>query len=587
MRHSPWICALLLIWLGGHAAAAGIRATVASRDIVVDQPFLIQVDVEGEEIGDVILPDSDDLGFTPTPSVRNRSTNITMLNGQIQRSNTLTLGYTAWAKREGEVTIPPLQVSIDGQKYSTQSIKILARKAEQAPQTAPRGQNPLRTATSAPSIEDVFRLEAVVDKTEVFQGEPITLNVRVLELQSRNVDLIGRPQLQMPDTEGFFASPEQQFQSEEIKDGWPYQVQEVRQILFPTGVGEYTIPPAYWQGQVRVLIEVGMRNLDRTLETDPIQIKVKPLPDKPAGFSGAVGQFDAKLGIKDQTLVQGVPTELEFSVIGRGNSNAVTEPNLPELPWAHLSGPEVDTQHDEQDWSLTRKTFTYTLTPLQAGEFEVPQTAFVFFHPDSATYKTDTLPRLPVQVKASKEGNQLVVLGGSQGAEQQAVQILAEGLQPNATGPAALQTRGAAAPATLLFLVAPPLAYGAFFFVNRRRQRLANDPAFARKLGAAAKLQRRLAQLNQSREPSDDLYRAVVGYIADHYNVSETGMTAQDAAGVLEREGVPQELREQLLKVLRACERRRYGGGDLSAHEVQALSSAALAATEKLEHGKP
>ncbi|MBI3117584.1 MAG: BatD family protein, partial [Candidatus Hydrogenedentes bacterium] len=464
---------------------------------------------------------------------------------------------------------------IDGEEYATKPIPLTVTKGGPAPELPLRRggrQQPLRSETSAPTLEDTVVFECGVDKQEVYQGEPLTLTIRILELDNPNVGTIGRPQFEPPSTEGFYAGPMHQTDSRDIRNGWPYVVKELRQTLFPTGVGEYTVGTASWQATVRAITQQGLRTDQKALTTRPIPVTVKALPARPPGFTGAVGQFQARLGMREQTLTQGVPTILELSIAGHGNPNAISAPELPPFSWAQVSGPEVDTQHDDQEWTQIEKVFRYTLTPLEAGTFQTPALRFIYFDPARESFETEDLPPLSLQVEASTESHRLVAVGGSENAPQQDVKILAQDLLPIITGETALRARKSARASVAPTFLGPPILYGGFFAYMRRKRRLAEDPGYARRVFARARSQKRLAHLAKSGEPSEDLYRAVMGYIADVFNSNETGMTSHDAQALLEREGVDAEVGESLVKILRACERRRYAGVSLRQEEVQALA---------------
>jgi hypothetical protein len=81
------------------------------------------------------------------------------------------------------------------------------------------------------------------------------------------------------------------------------------------------------------------------------------------------------------------------------------------------------------------------------------------------------------------------------------------------------------------------------------------------------------------------LFHALTGYLADRFNVSEAGMTSSDARRLLESRINDAELIDGVVKVLRTCERSRYGGGELGVEEVQALFRGAESILERLEAG--
>jgi hypothetical protein len=89
--------------------------------------------------------------------------------------------------------------------------------------------------------------------------------------------------------------------------------------------------------------------------------------------------------------------------------------------------------------------------------------------------------------------------------------------------------------------------------------------------------------MDSAEDASDSMYRAVLGFVADLYDVTEAGLTSADAKRLLETHHASPDSRDTLVKVLRACERRRYGGAPLSKNEIGALRQGAERAIEVLD----
>ena len=130
-------------------------------------------------------------------------------------------------------------------------------------------------------------------------GQPVTYTFRLYN----RVPLFSRPNYQPPQMSGFWSEDlPQSPPAQTTIEGLPYNVTELRTILFPTSAGAAHIGSA----QLAVTIEnLGSdpfsqdffaqffgRAEQKTLQTEPLTVHVKPLPDpKPADFDGAVGHF--------------------------------------------------------------------------------------------------------------------------------------------------------------------------------------------------------------------------------------------------------------------------------------------------------
>jgi hypothetical protein len=71
--------------------------------------------------------------------------------------------------------------------------------------------------------------------------------------------------------------------------------------------------------------------------------------------------------------------------------------------------------------------------------------------------------------------------------------------------------------------------------------------------------------------------------VADRYNLHESGMTSQEVTQILESRHIEPDVKEHIRKILRACERTRYGGGKLSSDELEALTRGAIEAIDRIE----
>jgi len=590
------LCMAILLVLAAHAhAQRGITATVRSTDVVENQPFLVTITARGGEVGDPILPVSPDVGFTPSPSVNSTSIGRRVEQGVTIVETMRRLGYNAWAKREGTVVIPPVTIYIDGQEFQSEPITLQVAPARETQPGLPQGRGhaqpqrpgpapPTRTDNTLPTLDDIVIFETSTDKSRVYPGEPIVLTLRIMVLSTPgvNINVTRRPSVSLPTTDGFYAGPMVQEMLSDIRNGWRYEVTEVRQPLFPTGTGEYMIGPASWRGTIRALTQQGMR-YEPTLRTDPIRIEVMPLPERPAGFSGAVGHFNVHPGLQQHQVPQGVPTRFTLRIEGRGNPNGILAPRFPSLPWANVSEPEVETNHDGQDWTRVQKTFSYNIVPLEVGEFETPELEFVYFDPQAERYHTVPIDPMPIHVQPSAEGSQLVALGGTQRPGHQQVTILGEDLLPLLASPRRLHRAQSNGIGTAAGVLAPPLLFLLFLGVMQRRKRLLTDSAYARNLFARSKAHKRLKHLEEAAEPAEALYRTLTAFLADKLDVNETGMTSEDARALLETRRADPRQAEALIQVLRNCERRRYASGTLRVEEVHALREAALTAVDALD----
>ena len=125
------------------------------------------------------------------------------------------------------------------------------------------------------------------------------------------------------------------------------------------------------------------------------------MPDNaPAGFSGAVGQYEITVWLEPKEVFAHQPASLYAAVSGTGNIHALPEPTWPQLrgwrAYNTLSSLDTDTQGD----GLINGTrvFERLIVSDQVGDFTIPPVTLVYFDPVADEFKTITSVPLPIKV---------------------------------------------------------------------------------------------------------------------------------------------------------------------------------------------
>lgn len=577
--------ALAMTLVSAAAAAADGKATasVESNQVTVGVPFLLTVRAEGKQVGEFKLPqDADGLELDPRPV---RTSTQAVFSGSAMRM-TVERGFQARATRSGRVKVPPLGVVIDGSTVFTKEFELTVVPG--LPVRPPRVASP-EVERDTMSLEEAVFATSEVDKSEVYEQEPVRLTLSLWQLDHEAVDIEPyRPEIEPPATEGFYAVPRVPAlvsNDRENRDGRPYRVIRFRQTLYPARTGELKVGEWTWEGSARFLSRGGRRYQDLVLQAPPVPVHVKGLPQPPPpDFRGAVGEFELRAELTDRLVAQGTPTKLVVRVIGRGNPDAVGDPVMPALENLQVSDPtrqEVPIQDPEG--TTVEKNFVYALTPLRSGTLRIPEVHYTYFDVGADEYVTQTAGPFELEVTPSQENAQRVVVDASQPLQGQAEVSAEPATAALVLDPGVLQPQRGGAAGTAAVVMAPPLAFAALALLMARKRRFQRDVRYARSYHARARAHRRLTGATRDVEPTEAVYRALAGYVADKSGVAEAGLTSADVARLLEANGVDDELREGYLKILRACERARYGASGLSEDEQHALTSAAQANVELLE----
>jgi hypothetical protein len=589
-----WIGYIGVMAFAGFCAAQEPTVTlrVERRTVQVNVPFTISIEATGTNVEDPVIPDVDGLRIGKVPTSEASRTSISMVNMRSSIVRIRKMGYDAVATRTGEVRIPPITVRVDGKVLQTQPA-VLNVVAERGPrparpqppaQTLPRPRRPSAEKDSELTWDDLAFFTSTADKTEAYQGEPILLRLSLWCILADGVAVGSRtqPPIKYPDSQGFYAATLDPQVSQQERKGWSYEVTELQQCLFPTTTGQLTIGPAHWEGMARALTRFGAQQHSYSLDTDPIVVNVRPLPTPPEGFSGSVGDFTFEAALNRNETIQGSPVTLQMKLKGRGNPSATGEPQLPHIDGVYLSDPQKDTQQLGDGISV-EKTVTYLITPLEPGDMTIPEITFSYFDPRAGSYKTLAQGPFTVHVLASAEPDRRVLVGENVPVPEGSVSVVGEDIHPIVTDAGLLRPRRTPVPATVAFFSGPVIAYASLALWMRRKRRFERDVGFARGYRAKSRAHARLRAVERAEQPSEALYHALSGFIADKFNVSEAGMTSADAEKLLATRGIDAQVAATVSKTLRACDRARYADARLSDDEVRALIHAASAAMNDIE----
>lgn len=568
-----------LAWLA-RADEGGVEVIVEQRQVAVDTQFLVTVRATGKRIGQMKLPGYAE-GLEIDPSPRRNFSSTVISNGKMTTS--LERSFLVRATRPGKVTLPPFGVEIDGVLQYSNALELTAVPSPQSPMLRP-GED--RTPTRL-TMRDLLFITTDVDKVDVYIGEPIQLTLSLWQMDLDEILVeANRAEVSAPSTEGFYTlprTPQLVDRSTEIQGDRRYRVERYRQMLFPMKTGTLTIGAWKWTGSARFRSQYGLEHKELTLDAPALVVNVKALPPGPAEFSGAVGSFVLKGEVTAKEVVQGTPFELMIRVTGEGNPNAIGNPVVAKFEGAHVSDPKKsDTPIGGSQGMAIEKSFVYTVTPTRPGPLTIPEVRFVHFDPVAGQYKSAVVGPFEVNVLPSGKQTERVVVDASTPMEPIGIPSGGE-MRPLVFDPGTLRPRGMSTPELAVLVALPPVAYLALSLFLRRRRKLIEDPRYARAVRAEARAIKRLDSVRESSEPSEALYRALSGYLADKFDVEESGMTSSDAARLLEANGVDSEVATGIVRILRACERARYGATDLGPDEAVALESGARTAIRRLE----
>ena len=562
-----------------------IRMWVNRRTVNTNEWFWIYLEATGF---DVAMPDTigaDGIEID-TSQVSNRS-----VTSQFNRTGVRTYkrGYYARATRTGRIEIPPVEFLVSRRMAKSNSLELnVVGSGNQVTsgRPSPQGIRPQEpTQRKQLTRDDLVFIRMETDKTDVYLGEQILFKAQLWQINYRDIStgpLQGALNIP-PTTEGFYVDELEPLSYETDLNSWRYNVHERRKLLYPTKAGELDIGAWHWEG-VALINRHSIRNRERigyVEDQGPIHINVKPLPDAPEGFSGGVGDYQVEATLESNTGETGVPIEFTVLVRGQGNADALGAPEIPNVPWAHVSEPEQLTRamtNPNEGIPTMLKAFHYKITPLRGGTQELPEIKYATFNPITEEYDVASMGPYTFSIETDTSSPQHLVVPEDVSLAQRTVRVLQEDIQPMLDAPSGLRRASRGSAGSMVLLALPVVLYIVVLLVLTQRRRLRDDVGYARSRVAKTKGIKGLKDVFSSDEPSDALFRTVSGYIGDKFNVHDKGMTSADVDDLLKSHDVDGDIRETVSKILKSCERARYGSQSLSEPEVRALVQAAESA---------
>ena len=348
-RFAVFICISLSSFLFPLSTYSQTLTGSAPSHVAVGEQFRLTYTINTQNVSDFRAGDiPEELEVLIGPN-RSMQSSYQMINGHTSSSSSITYTYIVCATKNGSFTIPPAHVVVGGKTISSNTVTI---KVSGSPQSSNSGsprqrrqddEAEIRDAGSQISGSDLF-IKVSANKKRVHEQEPILLTYKVYTL-------VGLTSLRgdMPDLKSFYTQevslPSQKSFSVETFNGRPYKTTTWSQyVMFPQMTGKLQIPSITFEG----IVVQQNRNIDpfeaffnggsgyvevkKKIVAPSVEIQVDPLPERPVGFSGGVGQFSVSAQLNKTETKANDPVSLRLTVSGAGNLKLVKQPqvNLPK-----------------------------------------------------------------------------------------------------------------------------------------------------------------------------------------------------------------------------------------------------------------
>ncbi|WP_201353333.1 BatD family protein [Hydrogenimonas urashimensis] len=390
MRRHPGkrlLWALLFVPL--FLAAAGIKMHVDRKEVTRGDTVTFSITAEGEDVAFPVLKEID--GF-PILGTSQRS-NISIINGHTSRS--VTKSYTFAPMRD--VTIPSLEVKVDGTLYRTDPVRI---SVSDAPKPGTR--------------KGDARLEIDIDKKRVHVGEPVTFDVVI---RYRRDARFAQVDLQSPEFPNFWIKKVGEVQKSYEGE---YIVEKQRYLIFPQKAGSFKLGPltAKIAKRVRVKPPINDPFFDddffngffarlewSRIASNAVTIQVDPLP----GNVELYGDFTIRASVDRQRVEANQPVRVTIEIEGEGNIDDIKkfEPHIPDTV-VYSDDPVVKERITEGRYG---GTFKETVTIVSDHDFTIPSFVLRYYDKERQQVIEKRTEPIPIKVVGGKKNADVKDLG--------------------------------------------------------------------------------------------------------------------------------------------------------------------------------
>jgi len=545
---------------GTTQAQVKFEANVSKSKLGVNER--LRVDFEMNQDGDDFKAPSFS-GFTVVGGP-NQAVSNSWINGK--RSYSKTYSYFLAPTARGKFTIGQAEITVEGNTYKTSPKQIEVTAAVDTPKD---GNNSDYVAS------ENLHLVAEISNSNPYLNEAITVVYKLYV--SPRVSVSNWREVDSPVYSDFWS---QNIDIRQLKietgqyEGEPYRYVVLRKtILYPQKTGELDIEPLTLSVAVDVPSDrrdiFGGRlyeTIDKTVAAGKRSINVKPLPaqNKPAGFTGAVGDFSFKVVPSKTDLAATESLNVQVQVSGNGNLKLFDLPSL-EVPSSLEKYEPERSENVRTDLKGTQGSITdnYTIVPTQKGKFPIPALSFSYFDISTKTYKTINSNEILLDVKTAPAG--ATYTSSSQNSVAKQTVDAGEQFRYIKLNTNLKPIDNSTFLGSGLFwalLLSPGLFILLAIFLGKKKEAIAGDVA-GNKIKKANKLARKY--LSEAKKNLGDqktfyiaLERALHNYLKAKLHIQTSDMSKDRIKELLQAKNADAETTNEFISLLTSCEFARY-----------------------------
>lgn len=390
---------------------------------VIGKLDVLQIEYQADDadIEQFVLPKFNNWTVISGPNL----SSSTMQTGNIVKQQ-MVYSVIVQPNATGTLTVPGASALINSKPQKSNSVSVQVKNVNhlpgaQAPSQPSVGSlfDQLPFEDEVPSAQYLKKGEKAIDKIKnnilvrlevnkqsCYVGEPILVTYKLCTRLRSKSKVVKQPQF--TGCTVVELTGEDQDQHVEKVNGIDYNVFIIRKVqLVPLEAGRLVLPQASVENRVTFYNAEKLSYRDLyynprsapaeeqlvTLQNKPETIEVKALPPFPSisnsDFSGAVGNFDATVVIKENNITTNTTNHLDFTIEGSGNIQQVKAPVINWPKGIEVFETTEQTQEDKSAFPVKyKKTFSFPFIANKKGNYSFPSLQFTYFDPIENKYIT-------------------------------------------------------------------------------------------------------------------------------------------------------------------------------------------------------
>ncbi len=378
---------ILLFTVQSLFAQVTFKTVVSKNQLGLNERLRIEFSIDKQGADDFTPPNFNNFKVLAGPS---QSSSFSSINGKT--SYKLTYIYIIQPSVKGTFTISSASITYEGQIIKSNTVRIRVTDAIEIPEDP---DDPRYVASQN------IHLVAEVSNLNPYVGESISV-VYKLYVNISKVNVQNTREVESPSFNGFWN------QNIEVKKwvakngsykGQPHRFVIVKKmVLIPHKAGRLTIDPM--EMEITAGVPIGRRdffgnmlmndvNFTSTSGKKIINVKELPYQNKPANFTGAVGDYDFTVTASKTELNANESSQIKVEISGTGNLKLVKLPGIETPKELEIYEPEHKENITTTLGGLKGKVYDqYAIVPQYRGKFKIPEVSFSYFNPKEEKYHT-------------------------------------------------------------------------------------------------------------------------------------------------------------------------------------------------------